>query len=206
MNRNPSVPYCTVKGFSRCLDILRESRPEIVDRKLLIERGLSQHAVYPVLGALRYLGLLNDEGRLTDSIEAFLDDTDIQGRREIVEKAYTDLLAVVTFPVGDREEIDSILKEQFDCASGVVAFCSTLFLWLAAEAGMPVARLGRSRRGRPPAYLSQLSEPARAYLLEQENELAQPSGSLPAAFERVEDRPAPAVVPMPQRRTATDDA
>ena len=159
----PAVPYCTVKGFQKCLQLLRADPPSRVDRQALVNRGLSPHAAYPVLGALRYLGVIAEDGTLTNRLKAFHDD-DIEARHAIVSEAYGDILADVSFPVDEREEVDRILIDRHDCAPGVAAFCSTLFLWLAAEAGMPVAVLGRQRRGRPPAHLSQLSAPALAIL------------------------------------------
>ena len=84
----------------------------------------------------------------------------------------------------DREDVDALLIEKHGCAAGVAAFCSTFMLWLAAESGLPVARLDRSRRGRPPAYLSQLSDAARERLTAE-------AAELPAAFGSAETaRPA----------------
>lgn len=165
MSKTATVPYCTVKGFRRALDLLgKPPAPTVVDRQVLIDRGLSPHSVYPVLGALRYLGIVAADGRLTPTAAAFLAPDDIAGRRAAVERAYADVLADVPFPVEDREVVDQILIVKHGCAPGVAAFCSTLFLWLAAEAGMPVAVPGQARRGRPPAHLAQLSDAARARL------------------------------------------
>jgi hypothetical protein len=164
MTKSLSVPYCTVKGFRASLAILRREPLASVDRQALVDRGLSPHAVYPVLGALRFLGMVDEDGRLCPAAAAFLDEGDIAGRRAVVENVFADLLADVTFPVEDREDVDRLLVERHDVAPGVAAFCSTFFLWLAAEAGYPVAELNRSRRGRPPAHLSQLSDSARTLL------------------------------------------
>lgn len=160
MSRPPAVPYCTVKGFRSCLQALSRNPADIVDRQALVERGLSPHAAYPVLGALRFLGLVDESGRLLPTIDAFIGD-DLPGRRALVEAAYAELLADVTFPVEDREFVDRIMVERHGVAPGVAPFCSTFFLWLAAESGMLVADLARSRRGRPPAHLASLSEAAR---------------------------------------------
>jgi hypothetical protein len=168
--RTPSVPYCTVKGFRIGIDILRREPLDVVDRQVLVDRGLSPHAVYPVLGAFRFLGLIDEDGRPGASVASFLDEGDVAGRRRIVEAAYRAVLADVSFPVDDREEIDRLLIERHEVAPGVAAFCSTFFLWLAAESGLPVADIGRNRRGRPPAHLAQLSDTARAVLMT--NELA----------------------------------
>lgn len=159
------VPYCTVKGFRRALEVLRSTDGEQrVDRSLLVGGGLSSHAAYPVLGALRFLGLVDRHGRRTPHLEPFLDEDDVQGRRAVVERAYAAILDDVPFPVEDREEVDRILVERHGCAPGVAAFCSTFFLWLAADGGLPVVKGLQPRRGRPPAHLAQLSRAARALL------------------------------------------
>jgi len=161
-----AIPYCTVKGFRRCLDLLRAERGplERIDRPLLSNRRFSAHAVYPVLGALRFLGLVDADGRPQPELDCFLREDDLAGRRAVVERAYGDVLATLRFPVEDREEVDRLLVQMHGCAPGVAAFCSTFLLWLAAESGFFVARLGRRRRGRPPAHLSQLSSAARTLL------------------------------------------
>jgi hypothetical protein len=167
MTRLPAVPYCTVKGFRGCLDILRQSPPDVVDRQSLVDRGMSPHAVYPVLGALRFLGLVDDVGHLTGDVASFLDDQDVAGRRRVFDRSYVRVLADVHFPVDDREDVDRILMDRHDVAPGVAAFCSTFFLWFAAESGVPVVEARRARRGRPPAHFAQLSEVARTLLLGQ---------------------------------------
>lgn len=159
MSKPPTVPYCTVKGFRTCLEGLRRQPAEALDRQALVERGLSSHAAYPVLGALRFLGLVDDSGRVMPTIDAFLTD-DLAGRRVLVEAAYADVLRDVRFPVEDREDVDRLLVERHGVAAGVAPFCSTLFLWLAAESGLPVADVSRHRRGRPPAHLASLSAAA----------------------------------------------
>lgn len=160
MTKPPVVPYCTVKGFRACLQALRTQPADIVDRQALSDRGLSAHAAYPVLGALRFLGLVSEHGRLLPTADAFLGE-DIPARRALVEAAYGDVLKDVKFPVEDREDVDRLLIERHGVAPGVAPFCSTFFLWLAAESGMPVSDMSRHRRGRPPAHLASLSEAAR---------------------------------------------
>ena len=160
VSRPPAVPYCTVKGFRTCLAALRRNPADVIDRQALVDRGLSPHAAYPVLGALRFLGLVDDEGRVLPTIDVFVQD-DLPGRRALVEGAYADVLRDVTFPVDERETVDRLLVERHGVAPGVAPFCSTFFLWLAAESGMPVADLARNRRGRPPAHLASLSDAAR---------------------------------------------
>jgi hypothetical protein len=161
MARIPAVPYCTVKGFRACLDLLKREGLETLDRDLLIQRGFSPHAAYPVLGALRFLGLLDDQGRVLPTIESFMGD-DVPGRRRLVEAAYHDLLPDIVMPVDERETVDRLLIEKHGVAPGVAPFCATFLLWVAAESGLPVADIARSRRGRPPAHLVQLSPSARA--------------------------------------------
>lgn len=165
MSRQAAVPYCTVKGFRRALGVLADpALPEPVDRVVLVERGISPHAVYPVLGALRYLGVLDERGRVVrPALEAFRGE-DLAARRVLVESAFAPVLADVSLPVEDREVLDQILVERHDCAPGVAPFCSTFLLWLLAESGLPVMSPVAHRRGRPPAHLAELSDAARLHL------------------------------------------
>lgn len=167
MSRLPAVPYCTVKGFRGCLEILRTSPPSRVDRQSLVDRGVPPHAVYPVLGGLRFLGLVDEQGCLTSDVAPFLDGSDVIGRRRVFDRAYAAVLADVRFPVDEREDVDRMLMARHDVAPGVAAFCSTFFLWLAAESGVAVSTSRRVRRGRPPAHLAQLSDVARALMVSQ---------------------------------------
>ena len=185
MTSQRAVPYCTVKGFRRALEALRRDPPPIVERNALVRKGLSPHAVYPVLGGLRYLGLVDPEGKVTADLDCFLDEADVDGRRRVVTRAYSEILPSLTLPVEDREDVDRLLVERHGCAPGVAAFCATFLLWLLAESGLPVARPDASRRGRPPAYLASLSTAAR------ERMEADAAGSveLPEAFRPAETRP-----------------
>ena len=200
MSRVPAVPYCTVKGFRASLEILRSSTPPVVDRQSLVDRGLSPHTVYPVLGALRFLGLVDDAGGLTADVAPFLDATDVAGRRRVFERAYAAVLADVRFPVDEREDVDRMLMERHDVAPGVAAFCSTFFLWLAAESGIAVCEARRARRGRPPAHLAQLSEVARALLLEHAPVAA--GEDLQAFVSRGETQRPPAAAPAVRPQTS----
>ena len=164
MGKAAAIPYCTVKAFRACVEILKVAPPALIDRDSLVERGLSPHAVYPVLGALRFLVIVDEDGQLTQNVTAFLDEGDLAGRRQVFEQAYAGLLRDVTFPIDEREDVDRLLIERHDVATGVAAFCATFFLWLAAESGIPVSEIRRSRRGRPPAHLAQLSDAAQASL------------------------------------------
>ncbi len=160
MSKPAAVPYCTVKGFRKCLQALRESPAKTLDRAALVARGISPHSAYPVLGALRFLGLVDADGVVLPTITAFLGD-DVRARRALVDAAYADLLADVRFPIEDREVVDRLLVDKHGVAPGVAPFCATFFLWAAAEAGLPVAELGQAKRGRPPAHLTLVSEAAR---------------------------------------------
>lgn len=197
MSRPPAVPYCTVKGFRSCLQALARQPAEIVDRQALVDRGLSPHAAYPVLGALRFLGLVDDAGRLLPTVDAFLTN-DLPGRRALVEAAYADVLRSVSFPVEEREIVDRFLVEQLGVAPGVAPFCSTFFLWLAAESGMPVADLSRSRRGRPPAHLASLSEAARLAMIASLQKMGRPIAAESESWS--EERPVPAAPPSDASR------
>lgn len=146
------------------MESLRRQPADVVDRQALVDRGLSPHAAYPVLGALRYLGVIDESGRVLPPIDVFLTD-DLPGRRALVESAFADVLRDVTFPVEDREIVDRLLIDKHGVAAGVAPFCSTFFLWLAAESGLPVSDLTRNRRGRPPAHLALVSETARRAIL-----------------------------------------
>jgi hypothetical protein len=177
VSRQHAIPYCTVKGFRRALAVLRADLPDRVDRASLVCRGLSPHAAYPVLGALRFLGLIDGRGRPRPEMAAFLDETDVDGRRACFEAAYAAVLTDLQLPVDAREEIDQVLVERHGCAPGVAAFCSTFLLWLGAESGLAVAVRPEGRRGRPPAHLSQLSATARERL-----DASAAGAPLPSAF------------------------
>src|SRR5262245_29355248 len=59
-------PYGPARGMLEGLRLLQRTSPNVVDQELLRSQGIARGNEYKVVGALRYLGLIDEDGRPTD--------------------------------------------------------------------------------------------------------------------------------------------
>ena len=105
--RRPAPPYGPAEGMMQGLQLLQRSSPPTVDVTYLKANRVAPGNEYKVVGALKFLGLLDNEGRPTESSRLLKTrgPTFTSALQSIVKKAYERLFRQVEPREATRERI-----------------------------------------------------------------------------------------------------
>jgi Family of unknown function (DUF5343) len=138
--KNTAAPYA---GSEPILGIIRRFRDrgllEPVDQTTLATIGISRATAYPCVAALRFLGLLDDQGFHTDSFKTLRKASTVEYPKfleELLRAAYARVFELVDPSQDDRQKIDDAFR-QFEPASQRTRMVG-LFVGLCKEAGLIV--------------------------------------------------------------------
>lgn len=142
--RAHTPPYVPRKGLRAVLDQLQLHRAgDAVSRDELHKRGVSAHLIYPAMAALRFLGLLDDQDRLTGRHTAFNRDApDRPAQEAAVREGYADFFTAVDLPVESVELLRQKFQEVYELSDRVVNSAFPLFQYLGQEAGIGLTPQG----------------------------------------------------------------
>jgi hypothetical protein len=142
--RATTPPYVPRKGLRAVLDHIQARHGgEVLTREELHKRGLSSHLTYPALAAMRFLGLLDDEDRLTGRHPAFSRESpDLKAQQEIIREAYCDFFEQVPLPVGNLDELKDKFQAVYELSDRVINSAFPLFQYLAQESGIQLTSEG----------------------------------------------------------------
>lgn len=133
-------PYLSVSKMERLLELLSNrsfAQLNIVD---LMNRGFSKVESFQALQALRFLGLLDDNGNVQNAqVLSLKGEARNTGLQDIVKKAYKKLFDRIENPnILTRDELHNEFIAEYGLSSRLVKGALPLFLWLSREAGMKV--------------------------------------------------------------------
>ncbi len=88
-------PYGPASGMLQAIQLFRKEVPQRVDGDYLRKHGIAPGNEYKVVGALRYLGLIDEDGRPTEKTKLLRarGSTFMMALQEIVRDAYRDLFS-----------------------------------------------------------------------------------------------------------------
>ena len=143
----PAAPYLPWKTFLNSFDVFSQGVPPRIHRTLWRQSGLMQGLL---LGAYRFLGLINDEDRPT-AILARLADTTQETRpaivAEMLKASYPEImahgLAIMTIP------ILSEMMEKYNVSGSTKKKAITFFLQAAKYGNLPLSNFIRLRSSGP---------------------------------------------------------
>jgi hypothetical protein len=142
------VPYPTVVSFKRVIKLLAKNPEGFgVTRSFLLQNRVPTNAVYPVLYALRFFGLTDDNQATQPQLVRFLNDK--EGRTEIIHQAYEPLLERLELPATNRKQLIELLRPELRSADSILPLAATFFIWAMSYAGEPVVRRGAAHRPGP---------------------------------------------------------
>lgn len=144
-----SAPYVSAASLSSFFDHVRwVSTPKKVDQGLLLDYGLPKGSVGALLSALKFFGLVENDGTTTAAFKMVQTSGDEfrANLEEIVKRSYADLFSRLDPSRDSREKIRNYFARNFSPAISNKA--TILFLDLAKEAGIPVAE-EESMEGKP---------------------------------------------------------
>jgi Family of unknown function (DUF5343) len=176
-----TAPYTSYRTFKTFIEDLREHGvPSRIDRSVLTR--FSGVVGGQLMHALRFLGLIDDEGRPTQLLGEL---ANAHGGAEwpvtlsqALREAYAPIFAI-DLETATPSHFGAAFRKAFPAAEAVVQKCVTFFLYAAADAGLKVS--GRILKGRKPRSLALRRAPRRAPAAAQGVEAA-PSEPPPAAF------------------------
>jgi Family of unknown function (DUF5343) len=174
----PYTSYRTFKTFIQDLD--ENGVPSRIDRSVLTR--FSGVVGTQLMHALRFLGLIEDQGRptqrLRELVAAHRDGRWPEVLLELLRQEYAPMFAI-ELETATPSHFTGAFRKAFPAADAVVQKCVTFFLYAAKDAGVKISpRVLKGRKPRTPAPRRKPARPEFAHPREIE---AAPSEPRPAA-------------------------
>jgi len=138
----PRAPYASVRPFEEVLKKIRNLKVTVIDNKKLMEFGYTKYNANSIIPALKFLHLIDSQGRVTESYSKIRPDSKYQeSMSQIVKEAYKPLFKVLGDDLSGKtkkditDEIISTYPEGAKTSSGQAA---NLFIWLCGQGGIEV--------------------------------------------------------------------
>jgi uncharacterized protein DUF5343 len=170
-------PYTSYRTFKTFIEDLREHGvPSRIDRSVLTR--FSGVVGAQLMHALRFLGLIDDQGRPTQRLKELVN---AQGAGqwpaallELLRLEYAPMFAI-DLETATPSHFNEAFRKAFPAADAVVQKCVTFFLYAANDAGVKIS--GRVLKGRKPRALAprrRAPKPAFAHPPARDIEVASP--------------------------------
>ena len=157
MRTPPYTSYRTFKTFIE--DLYEQGVPSRIDRSVLTR--FSGVVGTQLMHALRFLGLIDDQGRPTQRLVELV-NAHGAGRwseklLELLRQEYAPIFAI-GLETATPSHFSEAFRKAFPAADAVVQKCVTFFLYAANDAGVKIS--GRVLKGRKPRSLAPRRKPA----------------------------------------------
>ena len=184
-------PYTSYRTFKTFVEDLQEHGvPSHVDRSVLTR--FSGVVGTQLMHALRFLGLIADDGRPTHRLKELVSAHGAghwpASLLELLREEYAPMFAI-ELETATPSHFNEAFRKAFPAADAVVQKCVTFFLYAANDAGVKIS--GRVLKGRKPRSLAPRRKPARLAF--------SPPAREPAAAPP-QPRPQPALAPAEGRK------
>ncbi len=154
-------PYTSFRTFKTFIQDLHEHGiPSRIDRSVLTR--FSGVVGTQLMHALRFLGLIEENGRPTERLKELV-NADSAGRwtetfLELLRREYAPMFAI-DLETATPSHFNEAFRKAFPAADAVVQKCVTFFLYAASDAGVKIS--GRVLKGRKPRSLTPRRKPAK---------------------------------------------
>ena len=154
-------PYTSYRTFKTFIEDLHEHGvPSRIDRSVLTH--FSGVVGTQLMHALRFLGLIEDDGRPTGRLKALMSAHGTgdwsEKLLELLQHQYAPMFAI-DLESATPSHFNQAFRKAFPAADAVVQKCVTFFLYAANDAGVKIS--GRVLKGRKPRSLTPRRRPAR---------------------------------------------
>jgi Family of unknown function (DUF5343) len=154
-------PYTSYRTFKTFIEDLREQGvPSRIDRSVLTR--FSGVVGTQLMHALRFLGLIEDDGRPTQRLNELVNargaERWAEKLLETLRQEYAPMFAI-GLETATPSHFNEAFRKAFPAADAVVQKCVTFFLYAANDAGVTIS--GRVLKGRKPRSLTPRRKPAR---------------------------------------------
>jgi hypothetical protein len=154
-------PYTSYRTFKTFIEDLHEHGvPSRVDRSVLMR--FSGIVGTQLMHALRFLGLIEDDGRPTERLKGLVKSHGTanwsEKLLELLRHEYTSMFAI-DLETATPSHFNEAFRRAFPAADAVVQKCVTFFLYAANDAGVKIS--GRVLKGRKPRSLTPRRKPTK---------------------------------------------
>jgi hypothetical protein len=154
-------PYTSYRTFKTFIEDLHEhGLPSRIDRSVLTR--FSGIVGTQLMHALRFLGLIEDDGRPTGRLKALVNAHGTghwhETLLETLRQEYAPMFAI-DLATATPSHFNEAFRRAFPAADAVVQKCVTFFLYAVNDAGVKIS--GRVLKGRKPRSLTPRRKPAR---------------------------------------------
>lgn len=145
-------PYGPAKGMLEGLQLMTRLAPTRVDERLLRQHGVAPRNEYKVVGALRYLGLIDYEGRPTEASRLLKTrgPVFIEGIRTITRRSYPQIFERYDLEHATRDDLYNHFVTEHQMGGEMATKALRFFLDLCKLGDMPMNPGLEARRGRRP--------------------------------------------------------
>lgn len=152
--RRPTPPYGPTSGMLQGLTLLQKANITRVDEDVLREHGVAPGNEYKVIGALRFLGLLDEQGRPTERSRQLRTRgaTFSHALQALIAQAYGRLFAALDLRDATKDEVYNYFVTQEGLGMEMAQKATRFLVGLCQLADMELSpALEASSRGRPSA-------------------------------------------------------
>jgi hypothetical protein len=143
-----NAPYVATKALNDFFERIRYvSIPDKIDAGLLLDYNIPKGNVFALISALKFLGLIDDEGKPTlalNSLQVTGEEFTI-ALQNVIKAAYSDLFSKLDVSRDSREHIRNYFARNYSTAKA--GDSTSLFLTLCRQAGIPLSENLSTVRG-----------------------------------------------------------
>ena len=158
--KKPNPPYVGGKILKRLLDLLSSRSFSRIRVEDLVTRDFGRSVAYQGLQALRFLGLVDEEGNTTEAVRKLTQKGDPRktALQEVVRSSYQELFNTVPEPYSlSNDDLHNEFISVYGLSSRLAKSAVPAFLLISAEAGLTAAPEQRKplsgSKAQPPAGL-----------------------------------------------------
>ena len=162
-------PYGPARGMLQALQLLRRTTPSRIDSDYLRVSKIAPGNEYKVVGALRFLGLIDEDGKPTEGSRLLKTKgtTYTQALQEIVRKAYSGVFHGLRSDGVTREGIYNYFVTEGGMGAEMankatrflIKLCRLAEIELAPESPRGASRGKRKAKAQPQHYIKSQAEP-----------------------------------------------
>lgn len=144
-----SPPYVAVSRLQEALKLLATRSINQVTPQEFIVRNFSKSDAFQTVSALKFLGLINDDGTRTGNITKLqlVGEDRTKGLQEIVKSAYSKLFSIV--PEANklsRQELYNEFLAVYHISPRLATTVVPAFVWLCKESGLDISAKAEVRQ------------------------------------------------------------
>ncbi|MFO8101028.1 MAG: DUF5343 domain-containing protein [Dehalococcoidia bacterium] len=148
VSSTPTLPYGPTKGMLQALQLMRKSTPPRIDGNFLRLNKVAPGNEYKVIGALRFLGVIDDEGKPTEKSRLLKTKGQVfnNALQEIVKEAYRDVFEMMNGNGCTHDDMFNYFVTKHDLGPEMAAKTTRFFLQLCQMAEIDLGIRGKEKQ------------------------------------------------------------